>query len=338
MVSLTMDADIPRKIEISHRTVVFTVVFLGFVWFLYLVRDILFQVFLALLIMTILNPTVTRLQRFKIPRALSVIILYVVVIALVSFSIAQIVPVMIEQTTRFFETFTTQYLQEAYVPEQIISQIEADLQARISEITSESLRIGVGIFSNIIGVLTVLVFALYFLVARDKLDDHLGVLLRDERKQKRVEKVINALERKMGGWVRAELSLMIIVGVSTYVGLTALNIPFALPLAIIAGIFELVPNIGPIIAAVPAIIVGLGISPFTGLAVAALTFLIQQLEAYLIVPKVMQSSVGVSPVVTLLALVTGLKLAGATGALVSVPVVITLQVLLEEFVFKKEST
>jgi len=107
------------------------------------------------------------------------------------------------------------------------------------------------------------------------------------------------------------------------------------PLALLAGIFELVPYMGPFISAIPAVIIGLGISPLIGLATAALYFIIQQVENYLFVPKVMEKSVGVSPIVTLLSLAIGFRLAGVVGVIMSVPVVISIQILVKRFILSK---
>jgi predicted PurR-regulated permease PerM len=128
---------------------------------------------------------------------------------------------------------------------------------------------------------------------------------------------------------------MLLVGLITYVGLRLLGIPYALPLAILAGLLEIIPYFGPIIAAIPAVIIGFSISPLIGIATTALAFLIQQLENYLIVPKIMEKSVGVSPVIILLALMIGFKIAGAMGALISIPVFITLQVFVKVYVDSK---
>ena len=170
-------------------------------------------------------------------------------------------------------------------------------------------------------------------MVREKLDDHLGFFFGEEKKHK-AGKLIDLLETRLGGWARGELILMALVGVSTYVGLALLGIPFALPLALLAGLFEIIPYLGPIIAAVPAVLIGLSISPLMALATAALAFLIQQLENYIFVPKVMEKSVGVSPIITLIALAIGLRLAGIIGVVISVPVVITLQVLGRQYLVK----
>jgi predicted PurR-regulated permease PerM len=163
-----------------------------------------------------------------------------------------------------------------------------------------------------LGILSVLIFAFYLLLARDKLDDQLLHIFGEKNKTK-FGKTLDLLEKKLGGWARGELALMFLVGSLNFIGLTLLRIPFALPLSLLAGSLEIIPSIGPVVAAIPAIVIGFGISPYMGFAVVALAFLIQQVENYVFVPKVMEKSVGVSPVITLLALAIGFKLVGVIG-------------------------
>jgi predicted PurR-regulated permease PerM len=106
-------------------------------------------------------------------------------------------------------------------------------------------------------------------------------------------------------------------------------------IAILAGLFEIVPFLGPIIAAIPPIVIGFGISPFMGVAAIALAFLIQQLENYVLVPKIMGKSAGVSPIVVLLALAIGFKLSGLAGMLVSIPLLIVFQETLKVYLANK---
>jgi predicted PurR-regulated permease PerM len=201
-------------------------------------------------------------------------------------------------------------------------------------IPSQIVKFGASLISNIISVISVLIFAFYLILAREKLEAQLASIFGEEKARK-IESVLSVLEIKLGGWIRGELSLMVLVGVLTFLGLTILQIPYALPLSVLAGMMELIPTLGPIISAVPMAIVGFGISPLTGFASIALSFLIQQLENYLFVPKVMEASIGVSPVFTLLALAVGFKVAGVAGALFSVPVFIVIQVLLKHFLSEK---
>lgn len=323
----------PRKIEVSHRTIIFTVVFLILLNFLYFIRDIILLIFVALLIMTILNPLVTKLSKFKIPKALSILVSYVVVFGLIGVALAGVIPPLIEQTTNIVSGLP-EYLENLGVSSIVSQQVISQFLTRVGGLPAQVARVTISIFSNILGVLTVLVFAFYLLLSRDKLDDQLAAFF-GKTSSKKIAKLIDTLEEKLGGWARGELILMIMVGVSTYVGLRLLGIPFALSLAMLAGLLEIVPYIGPIIAAIPAIIIGFGISPVIGLATTALTFLVQQIENYVLVPKVMEKSVGVSPIITLLSLAVGFKIAGFVGALISVPVVITLQVLSKEYLLSK---
>jgi len=318
----------PRKIEISHRTIIFAVLFLISLWFLYYIRDLILELFAALLIMAILNPLVTRLSKLKIPRAISVFIAYLVVFGVFGAALAGIIPPLVEQTTSFANNLP-KYLSSLGVGDYINEQITGQLLSQLGAIPGQIIKVGVSVFSNVIAVITVLILAFYLLLARDKLEDQLGLFFGEDKKRE-LGRIIDLLESRLGGWARGELTLMVLVGVSNYIGLVILGIPFALPLAILSGLLEIIPYLGPVIAAIPGVIIGLSISPLMGLAVAALAFLIQQLENYLFVPKVMEKSVGVSPIITLLALAVGFRIAGVVGVVISVPIVLTVQVLLKE--------
>jgi predicted PurR-regulated permease PerM len=123
---------------------------------------------------------------------------------------------------------------------------------------------------------------------------------------------------------------MAVIGLLSYFGLRLLEIDFALPLALLAAVLEIVPNIGPTLAAIPAIMAGLVISQWMGLAVLALYFLIQQVENTLIVPIVMKKQAGVSPLITIISLIIGYRLAGIAGAILAVPTVLLIQIVVSE--------
>ena len=324
----------PRKIEISHRTIIFTVLFLLSLGFLYVIRDLILELFVALLIMTIFNPLVTKLSKLKIPRGISVFIVYLLLFGLLGVVIAVIIPPLIEQTTSFTANLP-QYLNSLGINEIMSEQIISQLFSQIGSLPTQALRFGVSVFSNILGLVSVLIFAFYLLLAREKLDDQLGFLF-GEGKRKEIAQVLNILEAKLGGWARGQMALMLLVGLLTYIGLTILGIPFALPLAILAGLLEIIPYIGPIFAAIQSVVIGLSISPLMGLATIALAFLANQVENYLFVPKVMEKSVGVSPIVTLLALAIGFRLAGVIGIIISIPLVLTIQTLSKIYLFSSK--
>ena len=200
------------------------------------------------------------------------------------------------------------------MPPIVTQEVTKELASSLAGLPSQILKVGISVFSNVLAVVAVFIFAFYLLMSRDKLDEQLAVFFGDD-KSKRMAKVVDALEKRMGGWARAQLIIMFLMGVIFYIGLLLLGVPFAIPLALLVALLEIVPTIGPILAVIPAIIVGFGVTPITGFAVAALSFLLHQLESYVFVPKVMEKSVGISPLVILFSLIIGLKLAGVVGAI-----------------------
>jgi predicted PurR-regulated permease PerM len=127
-----------------------------------------------------------------------------------------------------------------------------------------------------------------------------------------------------------ELILMTVVGLLTYIGLTLIRIPYSLPLALIAGLLEVVPNIGPITAEVPAFFVGITLSPLLGLYTIFVAVIVQQLENHLIVPLVMKKVTGFHPIATLFFLVVGGTYAGVLGVILAIPLALVVLTIVEE--------
>jgi len=286
--------------------------------------------------MAVLDPLVTRLTKFRIPRGISVLLTYLVVFGVFGSIIGSIVPPLVEQTTSFAKSLPG-YLENIGVAQFLSEGIITEGISQLGSVPGQVLRVGVSVLSNFVTILTILTFSFYLLLTREKINDQLGLFFGDQRKKK-IGDLLDDLEIRLGGWARGQLLLMFIVGLATYLGLTLLGIPFSLPLALLAGIFEIIPYLGPIFAAVPAVLIGLGISPVMGLTVAALALAIQQLENYVLVPKIMEKSIGLSPIVILIALAIGARLAGVVGMLISVPGVITIQLMIKHYLASRESS
>lgn len=284
--------------------------------------------------MTALNPLVEFLVRFKFPRIIAILIVYVSLIGLLGWGFAALLPPLVDQTTNlanrwpFYLTTISSWINSlgvgAISPEIISGQI-----SELGTIPANILSIVVSFFSNLISVFTILVLTFYIMLERNNMNFYLATLFGDG-KEKMAKNFIDKLEQRLGGWVRGELILMTIIGILTYLGLVVLGIPYALPLAIFAGILEIVPGIGPIVSAIPGILLGLTVSPVMALAVAALYFLVQQLENNLIVPNIMKRVAGVNPLVTMISIAIGFKLAGVLGAILAVPIAIVIHVVLVE--------
>ncbi len=315
----------PRKIEISHKTIIFTVVFLGSLWFLYFIRDIVLQLFVALLLVAVLNPFVVKLSKYKIPKIISILLSYILIFGLLGISIASILPPLIEQTSNLANSLPN-YLQSSNLSKYINDDSVKQIISQLGSVPSQIIKTSFSIFGNILSILTVLIFAFYLLLIRDKFDANLEFLFGKEKMETAMN-LVDKLEKKLGGWARGQFLLMFSIGIFSYLGFIVLGIPYALPLAMLAGIFEIVPYIGPIIAAAPAIILGFSITPFLGFAAIGLAVLIQQLENYVLVPKIMEKSTGVSPIVTLISLAVGFRLSGIVGMIISIPIVIIIHTL-----------
>jgi predicted PurR-regulated permease PerM len=188
-----------------------------------------------------------------------------------------------------------------------------------------------GVFSGVFAFITVLVISFYLVVADQKGMKELIRPLVPEKNRDMVMSLVLKIQKKMGLWVLGQIILSIAIFVFTYVGLTILGVKYALVLALLAGLLEVVPYMGPFLAAVPAVLFAFVQSPALALAVIVLYILVQKSESYVLVPKIMQKTVGTSPLVVLVSLLIGFKLAGILGLLLAVPIAGALMVLLEEF-------
>lgn len=315
--------------EISHKTIIFTVLFLLGLWFVYQIRSVVLLLFVSFVLMTALCPIVNALQKFKLPRVLAIFLTFIFVIILFSLIVAGIVPALVEQSINLANTVSKIFSSYSFV-QWDINYLSSQLEL-VSKSAINIFKIILGLGSNVITVLTLFVFTFYLLMEREKFPVYLKILFNDKNKQKKYEDLLVSIEHKMGGWVRGELFLMLAIGVLTYLGLSMFRIPYALPLALLAGLLELIPNLGPTLAMIPAVLVGLTISPMLAGGIAIMYLVIQQLENNLIVPFVMKKSVGLNPLITLLSLMIGVTIGGVMGAILAVPIFITGAILLKHF-------
>lgn len=290
--------------------------------------------FIAVILMSALNPSVRRLESFKLPRWLAILIIYLFVLVALGLGLSGVLPPLIDQTSTLINK-----IPELFRQFKVFGIDEKVIAFQFSQLTSVPVNIikfTVGVFSNIIEIFALAVFTFYLLLERKNLDHYLTVLLGEE-KEKEIELIINKIENRLGSWVRGELLLMLIVGTLNYLGFRIIGIEFALPLAILAFLLEIVPTIGPSIAALPAILIALTISPFHALATAGWCFLVQQLENSIFVPRVMKKIAGVNPLISILSLAVGFKLAGIGGAILAIPTFIVIGVIVGEVFSSKVS-
>ncbi len=312
-------------------------------WALWEVRGALLLIYISALIAIGLSPLVNALERERflrqrVPRWVAILVIYVCIIGVLVAIAAAVIPAVVMQARDLAREFPRllhqgqQWLIDHGVLTREITAAEA-VQQTAPSAAQDTLGLVanafLGVIGGVFGLITVLVLAFYLLVDSSSL---ILVFLRLFPREKRaqVNDACRRVTNKISAWLGGQLLLSGIIGSTAALGLFLMGVPFFWVLALIAAIGELIPIVGPILSAVPAVIVALSVKPTLALAVILFFIAQQQLENHLLVPKIMQRQVGISPVFVIIALLIGGSLLGVIGAILAVPTAAILQVLLEE--------
>ncbi len=316
------------SIQISSWTVLKIVAILGGLFLLYFLSDIVAALLFAVIVASAMEPVIEWLRVRKIPRLLSVVLVYLVVILALFLLVYFVFPPIVQDLGGLVQAYPL-------LEQQVLSGIKnlpfTDLFSdNIQEILhAPSLfvdKIGGGIFGfasaafgGILSFILIIVFSFYLAAQERGIESFLRLVTPIEY-EPYVLGLWSRSQRKLGRWLRTQLLLGAVVGVLVFVFLTLLGVRHAFLFSILSAVFEIVPVVGPILAAVPGIIFGFLDSPLTGLLTVILYTLVQQLESHVIVPVVMRKTVGLSPLVIIIALLVGGKIGGIFGILLAVPV------------------
>lgn len=324
---------INHRVDISHKTIFFIAGFLALLWALFLIKEVIILLFIAIIFMSALSPIVTLLEkRLHFPRTLAIILIYAVIILIVGGLVSLVVTPLVEQTASLTKTLPKTV--ESLVPTQFVDK--SVLQQEVTSISHNALTFTFEILSNFVALLSVAVLTAYLLIERGNLDKRIDQLF--VGREVRVKKLVGKIEDKLGSWLRGQFILSLLIAVLCYVALFFAGVPYALPLAILAGLMEVVPVIGPIISAIPAVLVAYLSSPISAAVVGVSYLVIQQLEGHIIVPQVMKKAVGLNPLVVILAVAIGGKLLGIAGALLAVPITVVIQIIVDDVLHGDQST
>ncbi|OGL88421.1 hypothetical protein A3H75_03285 [Candidatus Uhrbacteria bacterium RIFCSPLOWO2_02_FULL_51_9] len=328
---------------LSTKTIVKVVVTGLLLWVLYIIRDILLLFFVALILSSLIDPWATWCQRKHIPRAVAVLVIYVLLIGAVSTAVVLLAPTIVNESQNLVKNLSASWeeiasrggnLDQFSTDFDILSNIQRNLLPSgetIGKTLGSIVATVSGIFGGIFSLVLVLVFTFYLVVEEDAAARWVKLVVPDEY-QPFVNQLFIKMKRKLGLWLRGQLLLSLFIGVLVYLGLTVLGVDYALVIALVAAILELVPYVGPVLSAVPAIFLAFTqTGSFTlPLIVALMFWIIQVVENNLLVPRVMQKAVGINPIVSILSILIGAKLAGVVGVLIAIPLVTVLSVFIEE--------
>lgn len=326
-----------NRLSISTGTIVRFFVVAVLILALYYLSDVLLVVLAAVVIASAIEPLVRRLKRLGVHRVLSVVLIYIVTAAALSAILVFFMPAVVNEAAGFIGSIPkTISLSDLWSPIQSIgvnigstaslsthtislAEFLNGLQGILVGTSDSAFQTASIIFGGFLSLLLIVVLSFYLAVQEDGVDDFLRIVT----PVKRHEYVINLWkrsQRKIALWLQGQLLLGLVVGVLVYLVLMVVGIPYALALSVLAAVFEIIPVFGPIISSIPAIMIafadrGLG----TGLLLIGLYLIVYQFESQLFYPLVVKKIVGINPVVVILALIIGAKLAGVLGAIIAVP-------------------
>ncbi len=324
--------------EILRGSLVLLAIGIG-AYLMYRIQEILFLLFVAVLLATAIEPLVNRLRRGPFNRGTGVLVVYTTIIVILGVPAYLVLPNVASQFGSFMETIPERIdvlrpQIQTVVPrplqrsvEGALDQIGGGLRSPAAPAQDQIVQAGETAAHTVLSFFSVFVLAFYWLLERASIK---RIILRTVRPQdaRSVNTVWLEVEEKLGGWVRGQLMLMLAIGVMAGIGYTVIGLPNAVLLAVMAGLLEIIPMIGPFLAFTPAVIVGLFIDPSHAVIVAVYALIIQQIESNILVPRVMGHTVGVSPLTVLLGILIGSSLAGLPGAFLAVPIAGAVQVII----------
>ncbi len=329
---------------------VFKVVFiLILVWALFVLRDLVLVVLTAVLIASAVEPATRWFGKHKIPRVIAVLIVYLLAALIFAISFYFLLVPLLNETTVLLKDLPEHLtelevwnpLQDGFLGQSVIRDFslqEFVTQANLALSGSFNFLSAASVFfGGMLSLILIIVLSFYLSVQKGGVS-HFLRLVTPLKYEAYILDLWHRSEAKIGLWVQGQIVLAVIVGVLTYLGLLLLGVPNALLLAFLAAIMEIIPVFGPIIAAVPAIALGFLDGGLTmAFIVIGLYVIIQQFESQLIYPLVVKKVVGLSPIIVILSLVAGFKLAGFLGILISVPLAAVAMVFLEDMDKRKHS-
>lgn len=326
-----MPAKSSEKIDVTLGTFLrfFAVAILIFA--AYYLLQVIAAVLFAIVIASAIEPIIHWAGRYHLSRIIAVILIYLAAALILAGLVYLVLPAIATELQNFLSSYPIyqrELLREIQsatgVPlASFLSDNSQDILVsapqQLTQLAQSTLQLTVDVFGGFMLVIITAVISFYIATQEKGIENFLRLVTPLDYEEYAVDLWIRA-QRKMGQWLRAQLLLGLIVGVFVYIALTLLGIRFALIFAALTAVLEIIPVIGPILAAVPAVVIAFVQSPLLGLTVIITYFVIQQIESHLIVPTVMRRTVGLNPLVVILALLVGGKLGGMLGLLLAVPI------------------
>lgn len=332
-------------INVSAGTIVTAILFVVLAWLLFYLRDLVLIVLTAVVLASAIEPAVKWFMRYRLPRVLSVVLVYLIALALIFAMFYFFMPPILAEVSGllstlpdYIDTFdasnplknTPLIGTQPAVQDFSLTEVVTELQASFASVSEGFLRTISAIFGGVFSFLLVIVLSFYFTVVETGVDDFLRVVT-PTKHEASVLDLWRRSKNKIGKWMQGQILLSLIVGILVYLGLSILGIKYALVLAVVAAVLELIPVFGSILAAIPAVALAfVDAGAGSAFLVTGLYIIVNQFQGNLIYPLVVQKVVGVPPLLVILALIAGAQLAGFLGIILSVPAAAVLQELVHD--------
>lgn len=343
------------SVESPRRLIAWTIAAVAsaavLLWVLYLTREVLLLIYVSALFAIGFSPLVRLIEGQRLlpvgarrfPRWLAILSVYLVILGVLAGIGVMVVPPLVRQarelTTRLpeYAAQAQAYLIARGILTEPITLREAIEQApgRGTDAVGTVLGALWAVLGGVVGLLTLLILTFYLLIESEAILETF-VRLFPRRRRPQVAKVSREITRKVSAWLGGQLVLAGIIGASAAIALGLMGVPYFYVLALIAAVGEMIPVVGPLLAAIPGIAVAWTVSGKLALMVGVFYLVQQQVENHLLVPKLMERQLGVSAATVIIALLIGSALLGIVGALLAVPTAAIVQVLVQELVLKEE--
>jgi predicted PurR-regulated permease PerM len=334
------------KTEISVKTIFLIAALILLYQFLTSIEYVIILVVLSYIVMSAIDTLVKPLTKRGVDRNIAIACIYLGIIILITLTfLFLIIPLFQEliELIRQLPVLFTHLVQTNSILHSVFNKRnnfnltsfnQASQNATQSLLTSNNgimtvYRTVISVIRDIASFISIIVISLYMLIYKEQQNRFLVTMI-PMKYQKKAEKIIGKVEVQLGQWVTAQILLSATVFVLYYLVLSLIHLPYALAIALIAGFMETVPIAGPIISGVIATIITLLVAPASIIYVLASGIIIHELEVHVLVPKIMQKVIGLSPLITIIAILIGAELLGIIGAVLSVPIAAILQILYGE--------
>ena len=337
----------PLHINITTATIVKTVAILLLLYLAFLVKEVLALVFVALIFASAFDPWVDFLQRHKWPRALSIIMIYLVVIGLVTAMVYIMVPILVKEATDlandlpyYFDKLSVflDNVRQTFGHYGLADNFQSNLDNLAATLSGWALKLVSAIYSafnSLFSVFLIMILTFYMVVEENAIKKIVWSVT-PAKNQAYAINLVSRMQLQIGYWLRGQLILCLSIFLLTYLGLSILGVKYALLLALVAGITEVIPYLGPVLGGVPAVLLAMTQSPRLALVVVVMYLIIQQLENNILVPQIMRRVADVNPITSIVVLLIGYRIGGVGGAVIAIPVATAITVGLKDLFNYKE--